>query len=207
MTVPKPSSQPSALEIHVHLEDGRVQKFQQPDTQAAQNLLAHLQPTKLFGQKVLMLGGADSLTAFQLSEVVRIDLISAQTPDYPFYNRVLDIEQITPDEFQQRYRPQTFAALRQSAQAHPGEPITVFAELELVNGERLFIQVCVKVEERLPLEQGIFVSQLFSTTGIHCRRREGGVVIVNPANIVRLTFYPAPTTLPPGTWEASRILG
>jgi hypothetical protein len=200
-------SKTSPLEIHVHLEDGRVQKFLQQDPQIAQNLLTHLQPTKLFSQKVLLMGGTDSLTAFQMSEVVRIDLIAPQTPDYPFYNGVLDIQQITPDEFQQRYHPQTFAALRQSAQAHPGEPITVFSELELVNGERLFMQVCVKMEQRLPLEQGIFVSQLFAANGLHGRRREGGVVIINPANIVRFTLYPAPPTLPPGTWEASRIIG
>lgn len=202
MTTP----QKSLLEIHVHLEDGRVTKFEQNDPLLAQKLLDNLQPTRLFAQKILLFGSTDSLNAFQLTQVVRIDLIASNVPDYPFYNGVLDIQQITPDEFKQRYHPQTFVALRQAAQDSPGEPITVFSEMELVNGERVFMQVCVKLEERLPLEQGIFVSQLFSAHGLHGRRRDGGILIINPANIVRFTLYPAPPAVPPGTWEAARMI-
>ena len=197
---------PNPLEIHVHLEDGRIVRFIQQDAELARQQLAHLQPTKLFAQPLMMFGGSDSLTTFQLSQVARVEFIAENTPDYPFYHGVLDIQQITPDEFRARYHPQTFAALREKAQATPDTPITVFTEMELVNGERLFFQVCVKVTERLPLEQGIFVSQLFNAHGLHARRQGGGVVIVNPANIARFTLYPSPPTLPPGTWQASRVI-
>ncbi len=194
-----------ALEIHVHLEDGRITRFVQNDVALAQSLLAQIQPTKLFGQKVLLLGSADSMSAFQLDKVVRIDLIAHNTPDYPFYNNVLDIQQITLDEFHERFHSETFAALRQIALEHPGDPLTVFSEMELVNGERIFMQVCVQVSQRTPLEQGLFVSQLFGAHGLHGRRRGGGVVILNPASIVRFTLYPPPPGLPPGTWQAARL--
>ena len=194
------------LEIHIHLEDGRIVRFIQQDEELARQQLAHLQPTKLFAQPLMMFGSADSLTMFQLSQVARVEFIAEKTPDYPFYHAVLDIQQITPDEFRARYHPQTFATLREKALATPDIPITVFSEMELVNGERLFFQVCVKVTERLPLEQGIFVSQLFNAHGIHARLPGGGIVIVNPANIARFTIYPSPSTLPPGTWQASRVI-
>ncbi len=195
------------LEIHIHLEDGRIVRFVQQDAELAKQQLAHLQPTKLFAQPLIMLGGADSLTTFQMTQVARIEFIAEHTPDYPFYNGVLDIQQITPDEFRARYSAKTFAALRQEAQTIPDKPITVFSEMELVNGERLFFQVCVKVEERLPLEQGMFVSQLFGAHGLHARRSGGnGISVVNPANIARFTLYPSPPILPPGTWQASRVI-
>jgi len=193
------------LEIQVHLEDGSVAKFQQSDPETIKQLLDNFQPTRVFSQRVLMFGDGSSLSAFQVDKVVRFDLIAPYVPDYPFYNGVLDIQMITPDQFEERYKPQTFVALRQRAQETPGEPITVFSELELVNGQRLFQQVCVRVEERLPLEQGIFVSQLFNAHGLHGRCQGGGVVVVNPANILRFTLYPAPPAFPPGAWAATRI--
>ena len=195
------------LEIQLHLEDGRITRFVQHDAAQAQDTLAHVQPTKLFGQKVLLLGDGGSMSAFQLDKVVRVDLITTETPDYPFYNGVLDIQQITPDEFHERFHSETFMALRDIALAHPGDPLTVFSEMELVNGERVFMQVCVQVSQRTPLEQGLFVSQLFGAHGLHGRRRGGGVVILNPASIVRFTLYPAPPSLPPGAWQAARVQG
>lgn len=194
------------LEIQVHLEDGRVAKFQQTDPTVIKHTLDSFQPTRVFAQKVLMFGDDQSLSAFQVNTVARIDLVAPYVPDYPFYNGVLDIQMITPDEFKERYTPKTFVALQQHAQENPGEPITVFSEFELVNGQRLFQQVCVRVEERLPLEQGMFVSQLFHAHGLHGRCREGGVVVVNPTNILRFTLYPPPPTLPPGAWAANRII-
>ena len=194
------------LEIQVHLEDGRVAKFQQTDPVMIKYTLDNFQPTRVFSQKVLMFGDSDSLSAFQVNFVARIDLIAPYVPDYPFYNGVLDIQMISPEQFKERYTPQTFADLREKAQATPGEPITVFSEFELVNGQRLFQQVCVRVEERLPLEQGIFVSQLFNAHGLHGRCPGGGVVVVNPSNIVRFTLYPPPPTLPPGAWAAKKMV-
>lgn len=195
----------SPLEIQVHLVDGSVAKFEQTDPVAIKHTLDTFQPTRIFSQKVLMIGDGDSLSAFQTSSVVRIDLIAPYVPDYPFYNGVLDIQMISPDQFKERYVPQSFAELHAKAVANPGEPITVFSEFELVNGQRLFQQVCVRVEERLPLEQGIFVSQLFTVHGLHGRCPEGGVLVVNPTHIVRFSLYPAPPALPPGTWAAKRV--
>ena len=34
---------------------------------------------------------------------------------------------------------------------------------------------------------------------------EGGVFLINPANIVRVTIYPGPAELPTGSWNARLV--
>ena len=195
------STTPHALEVHIHLVDGRVIQFVQDQVVAAQKVLDHIQPKRLFTAQNLMVGGGHALTAIPSSAIVRLDLIGDRLPDWSFQFEAEDIQEITEEDYIARYRPDALEM------ALPGERITVYAEMEMANGQRLFTEVHTRLELRLPLEQNVFIQQIFSAGGLHFRRRTGGISILNPANITRLTFYPGPTLLPAGAWELTHLSG
>lgn len=190
----------TALEIHLHLEDGRIIKFAQNDAVTAQKILSHIDPHKVFAQPPIIFSGKHSLTTILPSAIVRIDLIGENLPNWPYLHNVQEVQEISEEEFRQRFRPELAAQ-----PARPGEIVTAYAELELVNGSRIFVEVRIEVEERLPADQAVFIQQLFIAGGLHARKRGGGISLVNPAKLVSFSFYPGPPVLPPGTWEAERL--
>jgi hypothetical protein len=187
------------------LQDGRVAKFAQNDATAIQKIVEHIQPNRLFAQHHLVLGGDQTMTAIQCSHIVRVDLVADNLPQWPFHHGVLDVKEISDDEFFQRYDPEHYANLFRQGAPAPGTPLVAFAEAELTSGERVFMELQVQAQERTPMDVGVLLQQIFSAAGLHARRRGGGVAILNPANIVRFTLYPGPQVLPPNAWHASRL--
>lgn len=189
------------LEIHIHLEDRRITKYVQSDPESARNILDHIQPGKFFAQRQLIIQGIQSMTALQCSRIVRVDLITSDPPHWPFHNQTESITEISEQEFAERYRPGGPIALPS------GQVGTLYAEMEMTSSERIFFELRVhgQSEEILPLDQGVFIQQMFAGTGMHAHRRGGGWILVNPANILRFTTYPGPQSAPPGSWRASRI--
>lgn len=205
--VSRPEPTTSLLEIRIHLEDGRVAVFHQEDAQKAQRLLDHIQPGKLFAPPILGLGSATKMTAFQSRLVTRVDVIATTLPAWPFYGGVVDLQEITRENFENETRADRSQEPSVEEAARLQIPIQVYSELEMVSGERIFLRVCLKLQQRLPLEQGLFMQHLFASTGLYARRLGGGMVIVNPANVVRMALYPGSPTLPPGVWDAEHISG
>jgi hypothetical protein len=194
------------LEIQVSLSNGKVYHFVQNDPTIVQKTLDHIQPNKLFSPANLSIGGDHSLSTVLSSAVVRIDLIGNNLPEWPFYHGTANIEQITPQQFQERYRPEDFTPARVETAQINQDLISVFGEIELLNGDHLLLQVHTHLQMRLPLEQGIFIQQLFTASGLHARRQDGGYIFLNPHNIACLTLHPGPPDIPPGAWVASRVI-
>jgi hypothetical protein len=190
----------AALEIHLHLEDGRTVTFAQNDAATAQKILSHIDPHKVFAQHPIILSSKHSMTTILPSALVRIDLIGDNLPHWPQLHNVQEVQEISEEVFRQRFRPELYAQ-----PARPGEVVTAYAELALVNGSRIFVEVRIEVEERLPADQAVFIQQLFTAGGLHAKKRGGGISLLNPAKLVSFSFYPGPQVLPPGTWEAERL--
>ncbi len=193
----------AALEIHIHLEDGRIVKFTQPDAALAKKILDHIQPNRFFLQSHLIIDGDYAITTFPCAGICRIDLIGDSLPVWPFHF-VTDMQQIPEEEFQRRIQPEPRAGQTPPPPA-VGSSIMAYGEFELVNGERLFTALEIQVEQRLPQDLGHVIQQIFSLGGMHARRQEGGIVLINPAKIVRLAIHPGPSTTPPGAWQAHRL--
>jgi hypothetical protein len=200
----------NALAIEVHLSDGRVEKFLQDNLQEAQHILDHIQPNKLFSQPLLVIAEEYATTVYRSEEVERIDLITDIPLNWPYYHDVSDIVEITPEEFSRRFVPENYHFLRSGAPPIPGEKFTLFVEIESSSGKRLIVQVdthiSVSDSQLTPMDRGVFIHQLLSAASLHARRLEGGMILLNPAKIMRVVFYPGPALPPPGTWLANRAV-
>jgi len=194
------------LEIAVHLENGRIHRYIQTNPEDIESILDHIQPSKLFSTPILLIGDCKSLNAFAKSMVVRIDLISDTLPNWPQSHAVETILEITPDAFHERFDPERYRNLW-TMQAPPEELLPIFTELDLVNGERIFLEVHIKPEgeQPLPIEFGNFIQRIFSSSGMYAHRRGGGMLIVNPATITRMSLYPGMPQMPPGAWMVHRV--
>jgi len=194
------------LKIQIHLTDGTIAGFTQHDAAAIEKILSHIQPDKLFAPRLLILGSDASMTAFPTATVVRVDFIADNLPEWPFHHNTANIAEIAEGEFRQRFNLQDYEPVRQT-RIIPDGRLTVFAELELLNGDRSFFEIHTidSTAPRLPLEHMMFLQQLFAASGLHAGRRAGGILVINPANIVRFTLYPGPVDPPPNCWPASRV--
>ncbi|HLK61222.1 MAG TPA: hypothetical protein VKU00_32025 [Chthonomonadaceae bacterium] len=186
------------LTIQVHQEDRLSVKFHLTDPQAIQNLLSHLQPTKLFSQHHLALGGAHSLTVFPCARVVQVDFFGDNLPEFPHYRGVHTIKEITQAQMQERFKPENYAHVV------PGETVTVYTEIELMDGKRHILEVNMEAPMRQPQEQNVLLQQILSGGGLHITRSDGGLTVLNPVQIVCITFYPGTGIMPPNAWIAEK---
>jgi hypothetical protein len=189
------------FELHVYSVDGYVSRFEVKEA-AWEKLLEHLQPGRVFAQPYLMAGADRSLSIFPTARVVRVDLVMEGFPDWPFPYGAHDIQEISAADFETRYRPEDYAPGHLPAD---GAPIVVFVEIEVSSGQRLHLEVHTRRETRLPVEQGMFFQQILSAHSLFARRQGGGVLLLNPASVVRLTFHPGPINSPPGTLVAELL--
>jgi hypothetical protein len=196
------SAIPSSLELHVHSVDGHVARFVQNEPGAVRRLFEHIQPSKIFEQRQLVVASGHSLAIFPCTAIVRVDLVMEGFPDWEFHHGLSNVQEITEEEFRQRYDPEQYHA---GHPLPPGAPVVVYAEIELADGERIFSEVHTHVEARLPVEQSMFFQQLLTAPSLYTRRRGGGAIVINPASIVRLTFYPGPLTAPPNALPAEPL--
>src|SRR5579872_7018018 len=130
-----------SLEIHIHLVDGSIGRFVQDDPAEARKLLEAIQPGKVFQQRDLVIAGRYSLTVYPCTAVARVDFIMDGHPGWPFHRNVRDAMQITHEEFQERFLPTAKDEERTARIVTPGETVVAYAEAELLNAERLFVEL------------------------------------------------------------------
>jgi hypothetical protein len=123
-------------------------------------------------------------------------------PDWEFHFGISEIQEITEEEFRQRYHPEQYGPQHPLP---PGAPIVAYAEIELADGERTFSEVHTHAEARLPVEQSMYLQQILTAPSLYTRRRGGGAILINPASIVRLTLYPGPPSVPPNALPAEPL--
>ncbi len=191
------------MEIHFHLTDGSIAKFDQPDPVKALHIVSHIQLNKIFQQNTFLLGTDVSATAYPCSSVVRIDFLTESYPDWPFSYGASDVMEVTQEEFQERYDP---AEVIRDPLLLFNRRMVTYAEFEMVNGERLMLEIHTLIEPATPMDMGRFIHQIFASPVIHARRRGGGVILLNPGHIVNLTFVPGPPEMPAYAWAAQRIV-
>jgi hypothetical protein len=191
----------SPLEIHIHCVDGHVGAFVQPDGAVARRILEQVHPTRLFAQHQLMISGEGSLTVFPSAAVVRVDLVTEECPEWPFAFGVSDVAEITAEEFTRRLDPDA------PRPEQPGGTVVRHIQIELTNGEPVYCEARAHFTPRAPVEIAMFFQHLLSGPGLHARRLGGGVLILNPAHVTRLSTYPGPPEAPPGAWAAEPFSG
>jgi hypothetical protein len=189
------------LDILVHLTGSDIIMFKVKDDYEAGHILKSIVPGKFFEPKQLIIGCKNSLTAFQTDHVTQVEFISDYVPDWAFHHNVRMIREVSPQVFREKY-----ANIKQVDRTLP-DVVHVSSEIELSNGEKIYLTLDVNSDPAIspltPLDQHVFIQQLFSSHGMFAHHRDRGAVLINPAHIARLTMHPGPQAAPAGTWHAS----
>ena len=193
------------MEIRIHTESGSVETFFQDNPELVAPILKGIQSTKVFASNIITIAGEYSLTTFATSRVNRVDLIDEDLPVWKHADDILDVVELSEDEFRERSHLNEPARLeRRRTPKQTGEFALVFVAMEMTGGTRIFL--AAKIRVGLPAERLQRLRTLFSATAVHFRMREGGTAIVNLKNLVWFTLNPGPDITPTDAWFAHHLM-
>jgi len=191
----------SYLEIRIHGANGSVKTFVQDDQSLASHILDGLHPARMFVTGKITIAGEYSLTAFVASKVTRIDFVSDEFACWSFPSEVSDLVELSEDEFHQRLHKNGLAQMEKREKPQtPGDFAVRFLHVEMLGGQHIFLAIEFVVE--LPAERLNKIHFLLLAPALHFRLRQGGVGVLNLANMVRFTTYPGPDRTPADAWPA-----
>ena len=192
------------MQILIHTQGGSVETFFQDNPALAARILKGIQSTKVFTGDIITIAGDYSLTTFVASRVNRVDFIAEDLPLWKYPADILDVVELSEDEFRERSHLNDPARLeRRRSPKRTGEFAVGFVEVEMTGGNRIFLAAEIKVPfeaERLPR-----LRMLFSAPAVHFRLPQGGISILNLKNLVRVTFNPGPDVTPIDAWPAHHL--
>src|SRR3974390_2015292 len=123
------------MEIRIHTQSGSVETFFQDNPALVAPILKGIQSTKVFASGVITIAGDYSLTSFATSRVNRVDLITEALPHWKYPDDILDVLELSEDEFRERSHLNDPARLEpRRSPKHTGEFALVFVEVELAGG-------------------------------------------------------------------------
>ena len=192
------------MEIRIHTQSGSIETFFQENRTLVASILKGIQSTKVFATNIITIAGDYSLTTFAASHINRVDLITKDPAPWKYPDDILDVVELSEDEFRERSHLNEPARLeRRRCPKQTGESAVGFVEVELTGGTRIFLLAKFKVG--LPAERLQRLRTLFSGAAVHFRMREGGTAVLNLKNLVRVTFYPGPDVTPIDAWPAHHL--
>jgi len=191
------------MEIRIHTESGSVQTFFQDNPALVASILKGVHSTKVFASNTITIAGEYSLTTFATSRVNRVDLIDENLPLWKHPDDILDVVELSEDEFRERSHLNNPARLERRRPKRTGEFALVFVEVEMAGGTRIF--GAAKIRVGLPAERLQRLRTLFSAAAVHFRMREGGTAILNLKNLVRFTLNPGPDVTRIDAWPAHHL--
>jgi hypothetical protein len=192
------------MTVRVHLVDGSVESFVQPDEATARKTWNEVDPIRLFAQPRLVIAGTHSKSVFVGSEIVRIDFVQHFCPCWQFPEGYSDIVELSEMEFRIHARLDQPELMRKREESTPvGDLLVSFLKLQFKSTAPLFLMAELSV--KLPAENQSFMRFLLSKTGFHMRLRGGGVGVVNLAQLSGYTAYPGVAQVPSDAWPAEPI--
>ena len=118
---------------------GSVETFFQDNPALVAPILKGIQSTKVFATDIITIAGDYSLTTFVASRVNRVDLITEDLLPWKHPDDILDVVELSEDEFRERSHLNDPARLeRRRSPKQTGEFAVVFVEVEMTGGTRYF---------------------------------------------------------------------
>ncbi len=194
------------MKILIHTQGGSVETFFQDNPALAARIFEGIQSTKVFNGNIITIAGDYSLTSFVASRVNRVDLIAEDLPPWKYPPDILDVVELSEDEFRERSHLDDPARREQRrSPKRTGECAVGFVEAEMTGGNRIFLAAEIKVPFEAERLQRLRI--LFSAPAVHFRMPPEGISILNLKNLVRVTFYPGPDVTPIDAWPAHHLSG
>src|SRR5208282_4383743 len=153
------------MEIRIHACGGSVETYFQDNPALAARILKGIQSTKGFTGDIITIAGDYSLTTFIASRVNRVDLIAEDLPLWKHPADILDVVELSEDEFRERSHLNDPARLeRRRSPKRTGEFAVGFVDVEVTGGNRIFLAAEIKVP--LEAERLHRLHMLFSETAV-----------------------------------------
>jgi hypothetical protein len=196
------SSEP--LTIRVHLTDGSVHSFVQPDPEINERLWRTLEPARLFAQRRIIVGSEHSKSVFIAAEIIRVDFVHGSFERWEYPHGYTDIVELSEAEFHRHARLGEPSQMVRRDRPNPvGDLLVSFIKLHLRGSQPLFVMV--EIFAKLPAENQGVMQFLLSKTGVHVRLRGGGISVVNLANLAGYITYPGVAQIPADSWLAEPV--
>lgn len=190
------------LEIVIYLIDGSIHRFKQDDPAAVSRILETLQPPRVFSQKQILVAGSYFTAGYPTATITRMDLIGAEIGPLRHAVGVVDIEEISIRELDLYAKPRFSDTRRSELVVNVGEATDTVAEINLADTQRIGLKVRYQSESAIDRRQ--LLQSFAGGLPIHGRRRGGGLVFINPANVIRFSFYPGLPDMPPSSLPLHR---
>jgi hypothetical protein len=145
----------------------------------------------------------NSITSLPVAKITRIDLISEVLPHLIFPVGIVDAVELTETEFRALIRNPVMREQLEEMTTQEDSLVT-FLDLELANGQCLFLITEMHVELQSEEPWKTNGHPLYGSS-LCFRMRNGGVAVLNLANLIRLTFYPKPMIPLADAWHAGQF--
>ena len=189
------------LRICVHGTDGSIETFSQHQELVAARIFGGLQPARLFAAGKITIAGEYSLTVFVASRITRIDFIRGEFPNWEYPPDVAEVVELSEAEFNGKAHLGDPARMEKREQARvTGVTVMRFVDIRMLGGRHVFLALVRVVD--LPVERLNALHFLLSAPALHFRLQQGGVGVLNLANMERFTVYPGPDRAPVDAWPA-----
>ncbi len=190
--------------MHIHLTDGSVQSFSQSDETIARDIWERVNPARLHTQQRLVIAGTHSKSVFVTAEIVRIDFACRPFDKWDFAEGYADVVELAEEEFQKHAHLDEPALRPEREQSTPvGDLMVSFLKLHLRHSAPVYLMTEFSV--KLPAENQLFMRFMLSKMWFHMRLREGGIGMLNLANLAGYTAYPGVAQVPADAWYAEPI--
>ena len=200
-TNPTESSSKPILTIRFHLTDGSVHSFTQTDAIINEKLWDAIEPSRLFVQQRIVVGGEHSKSVFVAAEIIRVDFLHVSFQCWEFPRGYSDIVELSEEEFRKHARlDEPSLMVKRDRPTPAGDPLVSFIKLQMRGGQPLFAMVEAAV--KLPAESQSFMQFMLSKAAVHMRLRGGGIGVLNLANLAAYTVYPGVAQIPADAWLA-----
>jgi hypothetical protein len=193
--------------LRIHLSDGSVESFIQPDEEKAREIWMSTEPARFFTQPRLVIAGEHSKSVFVCSEIVRLDFLDPTCACWKFPEDTYDIVELSPKDFANRAhlnRPELMPKREQSAHVHVGDLMVSFVKLYFRNHPPVYVMFEISVKLRVDSQS--YMRFLLSKTGFQMRLGgHNGVSLVNLAHLAGYAAYPGVAPLPVDAWSAEPV--
>jgi hypothetical protein len=191
------------LQIKIHKMDAVVTTFFQNDAGEVNKILDEFEPAQIFDRDRFVITDRNSITSIPVSKITRIDLISEQPPRLVFPVGIVDAVELTETEFKALTQNPEIQE-KWSQMSTQDDSLVAFLDLELADGQRLFLTTEMHVElQSEELWKGI--GYPLNGSGLCFRMRTGGVAVLNLTNLIRFTFFPKPVHPLAEAWHAGHF--
>ena len=190
------------VELQLFTVDQNAHNFGVTGTQAIACLLDRLHPEKVFSTPLLTFQSDSCTATFRTSGITRIDLVSKEPPTWPLHFGLAGASQVTEEKFIEELGRAHSAERRNP---HVDTAVTL-VELALVNRRRIYVRLETLNSAWNEVGAATMMQRMLEAPSYHFRRHEGGVVILNAANVIHADFHPGLPNLP-GACRAEPMLG